>query len=115
LDQTISDNKKLLTTPTTLLFGWQVVKLITLNGLHFINTECFRENRLPGSSILALTTGVGPLTTSSQYPAASKMGTARTAAKVTMFPEKGEITFITRRVNDGSKSGDEKKKKKKFD
>jgi hypothetical protein len=51
------------------------------------------------------------LTTSSQYPAASKMGTARTAAKVTMFPEKGEITFITRRVNEGSKSGDEKKKK----
>jgi hypothetical protein len=112
LDQTIFDNKKLLTTPTTLLFGWLVLKLITLNGLHFINTDCFPgKPRLPGSSILALTTGVGPLTTSSQYPAASKMGTARTAAKVTMFPEKGEITFITRRVNDGSKSGDEKKKK----
>ena len=64
-------------------------------------------NPLPGSSILALTTGVGPLTTRSQYPAASRTGTARTAAIVTIDPENGEMTFMTRRVNDGL-SGDVK-------
>ncbi len=38
-------------------------------------TKCTRGS-LPVSSILALTTGVGPLTTRSQYPAASRTGTA---------------------------------------